>query len=74
LVARGETVTVLERGKPIAQITRVATVDADLEQLAAQGLVRLPLQPLPTDFWKRPRARSSAPVSEALLEDREDRF
>lgn len=74
LVARGETVTVLERGKPIAQITRVATVDADLERLAAQGLVRLPLQPLPADFWKRPRARSITPVSEALLEDREDRF
>jgi prevent-host-death family protein len=74
LFARGETVTVLERGKPIAQITRVANVDADLERLAAQGLARLPLQPLPPNFWKRPRARSSAPVSEALLEDREDRF
>jgi prevent-host-death family protein len=74
LVARGETVTVLERGKPIAQITRVAAVDADVEQLAAQGLARLPLQPLPADFWQQPRARSSASVSEALLEDREDRF
>jgi prevent-host-death family protein len=73
LVTRGETVTVLDRGKPIAQITPVTAAEDDVLRLAAEGLVRLPMRPLPKDFWRRPLPRSTASVSKALVEDRADR-
>ena len=74
LVRRGETVTVLDRGKPVAQLTPVADVDDHLQRLAAEGMVRLPIRPLTAAFWKRPRPRSSKSVVAAVIEDREDRF
>ena len=73
-VARGETVTILDRGSPIAQITPLASRHADLEALASAGLARLPLRPLPDDFWRSAAPSSGASVGEALTEDREDRF
>jgi prevent-host-death family protein len=73
MVARGETVTVLDRGKPVAQITPLAVPDEGLRRLAAEGVVRLPVRPVPRDFWKRRLPHSSASVSEALAEERADR-
>jgi prevent-host-death family protein len=72
LVTRGETITVLDRGKPIAQITPVAASEDDVRHLAAEGLVRLPVRALPADFWRRPLPRSTASVVDALLDDRAD--
>jgi len=74
LVARGESVTILDRGRPIARLTRVEGGDAELEGLVAAGLARPPLAALPKDFLTRclPRPRTS--VQRALIEDREDRF
>lgn len=75
IVSGGETVTILDRGRPVAQITPVrSTEDDGLRKLAAQGLVRLPLRRLPKEFWRRPLAKPSRSVVEALREDREDRF
>ncbi len=74
LVRRGETVTVLDRGKAVAQLTPVPKADDELQRLAAEGVVRLPLRPLPPSFWKRPRPVSRKSVTAALLEGREDRF
>jgi prevent-host-death family protein len=74
LVARGETVTVLDRGVPVAQITPVSRGGGELGRLAAEGLVRLPLEPLPGDFLTRALPRSKAAVSRALDQDRGDRF
>jgi prevent-host-death family protein len=74
IVVRGETVTILDRGRPIAQITPIRSADDALRRLAAEGLVRLPLRKVPRDFWRRPLAKASRSVVEALLEDREDRF
>lgn len=73
LVARGETVTVLDRGRPVAQITPIGAADEELRALAAAGLVRLPTGRLPGRFWTRPLPRSSASVVTALEEDRTDR-
>ncbi len=73
-VSRGETVTVLDRGKPVAQLTPVAAVDEHLQRLAAEGIVRLPLRSFPRDFWKRALPKSTRSTSEALLEDRADRI
>ena len=74
LVARGESVTVLDRGRPVARITRIETDDAEVEALISSGLARAPLRPLPKDFLTRKLARSKASVAKALAEDREDRF
>ena len=74
LVGRGETITVLDRGRPVAQITPPGDASAELQRLAQAGLARLPIRKPPRDLWTRPLAQSSAPVSEALEEDREDRL
>ena len=74
LVARGESVTVLDRGRPVARITRIETDDAEVEALISSGLARAPLRPLPKDFLTRKLARSKASVRKVLVGDREDRF
>jgi prevent-host-death family protein len=73
LVARGETVTVLDRGRPVAQLTPMGPAEPELQKLAADGLVRLPLRPAPRGFWARPLPHSTLSVSGALEEDRADR-
>jgi prevent-host-death family protein len=74
LVARGETVTILDRGRPVARLTRVEVDDVEVEALTASGLARPPLTALPKDFLTRPLPRPRASVEHALLDDREDRF
>jgi prevent-host-death family protein len=74
IVARGESVTILDRGRPVARLTRVEADGAEIEVLAASGLARPPLAPLPKDFLTRPLPRPRASVERALLDDREDRF
>lgn len=74
LVARGESVTVLDRGHPVARLTHIDAGDAELETLVASGLARPPLAPLPKDFFTRRLPRAKASVQQALLEDRAERF
>ena len=66
--------TVLDRGRPVARLTRIEADDGELQTLIAAGLARPPVKPLPKDFLTRRLPRPSASVQEALLEDREDRF
>ena len=74
LVARGESVTILDRGRPVAQLTRIAADDSELASLVTSGLARSPSGPLPKDFLTRKLPRAKTSVQRALLEDREDRF
>ena len=74
LVARGESVTVLDRGRPVARLIRVDADDAEIESLVASGIARPPVAPLPKDFLTRRLSRPKASVQRALLDDREDRF
>lgn len=74
LVARGETVTILDRGRPVAQLTRVSGDSSAIDALVADGLARAPVAKLPRDFLTRELPRSRSSVQKALLEDREDRF
>ena len=74
LVAKGETVTVLDRGRPVARITRVESGDDELDALVAAGIARAPVEPLPKDFFTRKPPRPKSSVQRALIEDREDRF
>jgi prevent-host-death family protein len=74
LVARGETVTVLDRGKPVAQLTPPGDASGELQQLAQAGLARLPIRKPGRDLWTRPLPKAATSVTEALLEDRDDRL
>jgi prevent-host-death family protein len=74
LVARGESVTILDRGRPVARLSRVEADDAELDALLASGLARPPVAALPKDFVSRRLPRPKASVQRALVEDREDRF
>ena len=73
LVARGETITVLDRGTPVAQITPIEHGDDALHRLAAAGVVRLPTRAIPKDLWTRKLPRASKSVRAALDQDRDDR-
>jgi prevent-host-death family protein len=70
----GEEVIVTERGKPIALIQgiqsaeHIATREARLARLAAQGLVTLPARKLIKRI--RPVKVSGPPVSRMIVEDR----
>ncbi len=74
LVARGESVTILDRGRPVAQLTRIEADDSELAALVTSGLARPPLGSLPKDFLTRKLPKATTSVQRALLEDREDRF
>ena len=74
LVARGESVTILDRGRPVARLTRVEAEDTEIEALVASGLARPPVAVLPRDFLSRRLPRAKASVRQALIEDRADRF
>lgn len=74
MVARGETVTVLDRGKPVAQITPPGQASDELQRLAQSGLARLPVRKPARDLWTRPLPKSRTSVSKALQEDRDDRL
>ena len=71
---QGEEVVITERGKPIALIQpmqsakRVASLEARLARIAAQGLITLPTrQPLPR---VRLAKATGTPTSQLILEDR----
>lgn len=74
-VRAGRTLIVTDRGEPIAEL-RPLTVDeslpAVLGELSAQGAVTLPTREAMSPF--RPIRISGGLVSDAVREDREDRF
>lgn len=74
LVARGERVTILDRGRPVGQIAPLPAMDDSVRHLAAQGLARPPQARLPAKFWHQPLPKSRRSVVTALIEDREDRL
>ena len=73
-VRQGRTLVITERGKPVAELKplhRAGTEDAELERLQALGAVtRLENRPLAP--FRLVRSRGSS-VSDAILEDRDDR-
>ena len=77
-VKAGETVTITDRGVPVAQLTPLHTSaevdwDARLEKLERQGLIRRPKKKLDVEwFLSRPLPKSRESVLEALLEERRE--
>ena len=75
-VQQGATLLVTERGRPVAELRPVPQAVGDLEtrlqELAAEGLLILPSRKELTDA--PPVALPGPPLSETVIEDREDRF
>lgn len=75
-VKRGETILVLEYGRPVAQISKPITAkgsDLELVHLEREGLVSLPQStpPNPQEFAAgRVKLREKSSLLEALLADR----
>ena len=74
-VQRGEEILITSRGRPVARLVPVPPAeddeDARMQELARQGLVRLPQKPLDEAFWKLPRpADPKGLVLKAVLEER----
>jgi prevent-host-death family protein len=76
-VRAGREVVLTDRGQPIAVIKPIKAADAQeaaLHAMADEGLITLPARrgPLPASRW-RPVKAKGRPVSETVIEDREDR-
>ena len=77
-VRAGKDVILTERGQPIAVIKPIKSeraMDAALNRMAAEGLISLPSRkgPLPSPRWK-PIRQKGKPLSQTIIDDREDRF
>ena len=78
LVRAGETVTITDRGRPVARLVPAVGSDAGddearLQRLERAGLIRRPKKKLDVEaFLARPRARSKESVVDALLEERRE--
>ena len=73
-VQAGETVLVMDRGRPVAKLERVesrAGEDARYRRLVAAGLVRPPQKPFDAQLIEPHDPGHDAKVVEALLEERE---
>jgi prevent-host-death family protein len=75
-VQEGNTIIVTERGEPVAEIRPILrggkTEKARLEELVARGELTCASQKRLSRF--RPIPVVGGPVSESIIEDREDRF
>ena len=77
-VKAGETVTITDRGVPVAQIVPLnggadADWDAHMQRLAREGIVRLPKKKLDVEaFLAMPKGEFAESVLEALIEERRE--
>ena len=75
-VRRGQTIVVTDRGEPVAELRPIKRAKsgkgAELDRLVLLGrLTRASNIPMPPF---RPIKRKGRPLSDAIVEDREDRF
>lgn len=80
LVRNGETVRVLDRDVPVAQIVPIdaasvgrRTVDEDLRLMERKGLIRRGSGKIPREILDKDPPGSSSGVLQALLEERDHR-
>lgn len=74
-VRQGQTLVVTDRGRPVAELRPMppGSRDAELARLEAEGIVTRPTKQTLARF--RPiELGKGASLSDAVLEDREDRF
>lgn len=61
-VRRGEELLVKDRNRPIARLVPLSSAEdlnAEEMELAAAGIVRLPIESLPASFWRMPAPQVS---------------
>ena len=78
-VRRGEEILIRDRNVPIARIVPLSATetdaDAELMELAALGLVRLPERPWPGSFFSMPGPRISVKEAvAAVLAERDEEY
>src|SRR2546429_482507 len=77
-VRRGEEILIRDRNVPIARIVPLSATDdedAELMELAALGLVRLPERPWPGSFFSMPGPRISVKEAVAVvLAERDEEY
>jgi prevent-host-death family protein len=76
-VRAGKEVVLTERGQPIAVIKPIKaeqTQEAALKAMSDEGLITLPSRkgPMPPPRWRPARVKGK-PLSQTIIEDREDR-
>ena len=74
-VREGNTLLITDRGEPVAElrpITPASSADEALIKLSKTGAISLPRRKSMSPF--RPLRSKGGPVSQAIIEDREDRF
>ncbi len=75
-VRRGEEILICDRNVPIARIVPLSSTadsDAELMELAAAGLIRLPERPWPDTFFSMPGPRISLKQAvAAVLAERDE--
>ena len=75
-VREGRTLTITDRGRPVATVTPAdmtgQSLEARLDRLRAEGVVTGTGQPL--SRVHKPAVLKGRPLSEIIIEDREDRF
>jgi len=76
-VKTGESITITDRGMPVAQIVPIPVSEVDwderLERLERQGVIRRPKEKLDVEwFLARPLPKFEESVLEALLEERRE--
>jgi prevent-host-death family protein len=75
-VRQGETIVILDRGRPIARIESILSTEVEpsgrLARLERSGIVRRPKKKLTAKFLqsKPPRPQSGASALKALLDER----
>ena len=76
-VKEGATITVTDRGTPVAELRAVVPAESDaearLQELVASGLLA-PRTGKKLTQRRRPVRLAGPPLSETIVEDREDRF
>lgn len=77
LVRQGETVTIVDRGRPVARLVPAVGSDggddeARLRRLERAGLIRRGRSGPPSELLLSPPPRAGASVVEALLEERRE--
>lgn len=76
LVSGGQTVTICDRGQPVAQLVPMTKAHSlDVTRLIASGALKPSTKKLPKDFWSTPRvADRKGSILSALLDERSDRI
>ncbi len=79
IVRSGKTLVVTDRGRPVAELRPIPRSKdrerAILEEMAAEGLITLPKPGRGRLRKIKPiRLRSGPPISQTIIEDREDRI